>query len=191
MSTKKLVSKPRRPSAKKSYAKVVEENKDLKRNLDESLERETATSEILRMIASSPTDLQPVLDAIAERAANLCDAEDAAIFRVDGNFLRLAAHFGPIPMADAVGESRVIDRDTPAGRAIVDRQTIHVPDLQTAEAEFPGAKTRGIAMGVRTVLSTPLLREGIAIGAIHIRRREVRPFRISKSLFSKPLPTRP
>ena len=49
-------------------------------------------------------------------------------------------------------------------------------DLQTAEAEFPGAKTRGIAMGVRTVLATPLLREGIAIGAIHIRRREVRPF---------------
>ena len=75
------------------------------------------------MIASSPTDLQPVLDAIAERAANLCDAEDAAIFRVDGNFFRLAAHFGPIPMADAVGESRVIDRDTPAERAIVDRQT--------------------------------------------------------------------
>ena len=77
---------------------------------------------------------------------------------------------------ESVGESRVIDRDTPAERAIVDRQTIHVPDLQTAEAEFPGAKTRGIAMGVRTVLSTPLLREGIAIGAIHIRRREVRPF---------------
>ena len=128
------------------------------------------------MIARSPTDLQPVLDAIAERAANLCDAEDAAIFRVDGNFLRLAAHLGPIPMADAVGESRVMDRDTPAGRAIADRQTIHVPDLQTAEAEFPGAKTRGIAMGVRTVLSTPLLREGIAIGAIHIRRREMRPF---------------
>ena len=69
-----------------------------------------------------------------------------------------------------------MDRDTPAGRAIADRQTIHVPDLQTAEAEFPGAKIRGIAMGVRTVLSTPLLREGIGIGAIHIRRREVRPF---------------
>src|SRR5207344_1162955 len=67
-------------------------------------------------------------------------------------------------------------RDTPPGRAIADRQTIHVPDLQTAEAEFPGAKTRGIAMGLRTVLSTPLLREGIAIGAIHIRRRELRPF---------------
>ena len=59
---------------------------------------------------------------------------------------------------------------------MADRQTIHVHDLRAAEAEFPGAKTRGIAMGVRTVLSTPLLREGIAIGAIHIRRREVCPF---------------
>ena len=79
-------------------------------------------------------------------------------------------------MATALGDDRVIDRDTPPGRAIADRQTIHVPDLQAAEAEFPAAKTRGIAMGLRTVLSTPLLREGDAIGAIHIRRREVRPF---------------
>ena len=64
----------------------------------------------------------------------------------------------------------------PPGRAIVDRQTIHVHDLRVAEAEFPGAKTSGIAVGLRTVLDTPLLREGVAIGAIHIRRREVRPF---------------
>ena len=75
---------------------------------------------------------------IAERAAKLCDAEDAAIFRVDGNFLRLAAHFGPIPMAGAVGVGRrVLDRGTPAGRAVIDRQTIHVHDLRAADAEFP------------------------------------------------------
>ena len=176
MSTKKSPSKPRRPSPKKADAKLVRENKELKIERDESLEREAATSDILRMIAHSPTDLQTVLDAIAERAARLCDAEDAAIFRVDGNFLRLAAHFGPIPMADNVGGGRVFDRSTPAGRAIIDRQTIYVHDLRAAEAEFPGVKTRGIAMGLRTVLDTPLLREGIAIGAIHIRRREVRPF---------------
>src|SRR5262245_40610394 len=176
MSTKKSLSKPRRPSPKKADAKLVRENKELKIERDGLLEREAATSDILRMIARSPTDLQSVLDGIAERAARLCDAEDAAIFRLDGNFLHLVAHFGPIPMADAVGESRVIDRDTPASRAIADRQTIHVHDLRAAETEFPGTKTRGIAMGVRTVLSTPLLREGVAIGAIHIRRREVRPF---------------
>ena len=171
--TKKSQSKTRRPSLKE--AKLVRE-KELIRALDESLAREAATSDILRMIASSPAELQCVLDAISERAAKLCDAEDAAIFRVDGNLFRLAAHFGPIPMVTALGGGRVIDRGTTPGRAIVDRQTIHVHDLPAAEAEFPGAKATGIAMGVRTVLDTPLLREGIAIGAIHIRRREVRPF---------------
>ena len=177
MSTKKSPSKPRRPSSKKTDAKLVRENKELKFERDGLLEREAATSDILRMIARSPTDLQSVLDGIAERAARLCDAEDAAIFRLDGNFLRLVAHFGPIPIAGNVGESgRVLDRGTPAGRAIIDRQTIHIHDLRAADAEFPEAKARGIAMGLRTVLDTPLLRENIAIGAIHIRRREVRPF---------------
>ena len=172
--TKKSQAKPPRPSVKE--AKLSRENKDLRRERDELLEREAATRDILWMIASSPTELQPVLDAIAERAAKLCEAEDAAVFRVDSNSYRRAAHFGPVSMATVLGEGRVIDRDTPPGRAIADRQTIHVHDLQAAGAEFPGAKTRGIAMGLRTVLSTPLLREGIAIGAIHIRRRELRPF---------------
>ena len=172
--TKKSKAKPQRPSVKE--AKLVRENKELRRERDESLEREAATSDILRMIASSPMDLQSVLDGIAERAAKLCEAEDAAVFRVDGNSYRRAAHFGPVTIATALGEGRVIERDTPPGRAIADRETIHVHDLQAAGAEFPGAKTRGIAMGLRTVLSAPLLREGIAIGAIHIRRREIRPF---------------
>ena len=176
MSTKKSQPKPRRASPKKADTKLLRENKELRQERDESLEREAATGDILRMIARSPAELQPVLDEIAERAARLCDAQDAAIFRVDGNILRVAAHFGPIPMADPVGEGRVLDRSTPAGRAVIDRQTIHVHDLRAADAEFPGAKTRGIAMGIRTVLDTPLLREGIAIGAIYIRRREVRPF---------------
>jgi GAF domain-containing protein len=149
---------------------------DHDQQLAQALEQQTATSEILRVIARSPTELQPALDGIAERAAKLCDAQDAAIFRVDGNFLRLAAHFGPIPIAGAVGAGRVLDRGTPAGRAIIDRQTIHIRDLRAADAEFPEARARGIAMGLRTVLDTPLLREGIAIGAIHVRRREVRPF---------------
>jgi hypothetical protein len=144
-STKKPQSKRRRTSIKE--AKLVRENKDLKRERDESLERETATSEILRMIAKAPGDLHTVLNAIAERPAQLCDAADAAIYRVNGDYYRFAAHFGPIPMSHTA-EDRVIGRDTVLGRTIADRQTIHVPDLQTAEAEFPGAKTRGIAMGL-------------------------------------------
>jgi len=96
MSTKKSPSKPRRPSPKKADAKLVRENKELKIERDGLLEREAATSDILRMIARSPTDLQSVLDGIAERAARLCDAEDAAIFRLMVTFcvlLRTSAPF--------------------------------------------------------------------------------------------------
>jgi GAF domain-containing protein len=174
--SRKTKAKPRRPVVKKPQPKQAETLQSLRRERDELLEREAATSDILRMIASSPADLQTVLDAIAESAAKLCDAADAAVYRVDGIFYRVAAHFGSIPLSRAADEARVIDRGVTAGRAIVDRQTIHVHDLRAAEAEFPGAKSRGIAMGVRTVLDTPLLREGVAIGSIHIRRREVRPF---------------
>jgi GAF domain-containing protein len=168
--TKKSQSKTRRPSLKE--AKLVRENKELRRERDESREEQSATSDILRMIARSPTELQPVLDAIAERAARLCDAENAAVFRVDGSFYRVAAHFGPIPTATAL--AAIPDRGGVIGRTIIDCQTIHVHDLRAAEAEFPRA--RGIALGLRTVLATPLLHGGVAIGAIQIRRREVRPF---------------
>ena len=72
--------------------------------------------------------------------------------------------------------SNTISRGSPAGRAILNRETIHVHDLPASESDFPDAQTRSVAMGVRTALSTPLLREGVSIGAIHIRRKEVRPF---------------
>ena len=150
--SRKTKAKPRGAVAKKSQPKQAQNIQALQRALDESLAREAAASEILGMIASSPADLQSVLDGIAERAARLCDAEDAAIFRLDGNFLRLVAHFGPIPTAGTVGVGRVLDRGTPAGRAIIDGQTIHVHDLRAADTEFPEAKARGIAMGLRTVL---------------------------------------
>jgi GAF domain-containing protein len=167
---------PRRPSLKESNADLSQENKELRRVRDDSLEREKATSDILRMIARSPDDLQSVLDAIAESAAKLCDADDVLVRRVDGEVLRRASHFGTIPIADGQVKWRDIDRDSVPGRAILDRKTIHVHDLRAAEAEFPTSKTRGIAMGVRTALATPLLRDGVAIGSIHIRRTKVRPF---------------
>ena len=173
---KKSKAKPRRPVVKKSQPRQAQPQniESLQRALEESLAREAATSDILRMIARSPTDLQPVLDTIAERAARLCDATDAVVWRVDGEVRLRVAHFGPILMSFAQDEGPVINRGTPPGRAIVDRQTIHVHDLQAAGADFPLA--RGILEGTRTVLVTPLLRDGIAIGAVHIRRREVRPF---------------
>jgi len=144
--------------------------------LHEALEQQTATSEILGVIASSPTEVQPVLDAIAQTAARLCEATDAIIDRVDGDVLRRVAIYGSIPSTRRLGEPRPISRLSILGRAIIDRETIHIHDVSTPEvqAEFPEA--RGRIVGIRTNLTTPLLREGVPIGVIHIRRTEVRPF---------------
>src|SRR5688572_7181788 len=114
--SKKTKAKPRGPGVKKSQPKQAQNVQSLRRERDESLERETATGDILRMIAKAPGDLQTVLDAIAERAARLCDAGDAGVWRVQGDVRRRVAHFGAIPTADAPGTGPIIDRDMPSGR---------------------------------------------------------------------------
>ena len=87
-------------------------------------------------------------------------------------------------------ETRPIDRGSVIGRSIVDRQTIHIHDVQTVQDDFWRVKTNAVQQGLRTMLATPLLREGVVIGAIGIRRTEVRPFTDSRSLFSRPSLTR-
>jgi len=146
------------------------------RDLTESLEQQTATSEILRVISSSPTDLQPVLDAVAERAAKLCAALDAQVMLVDGATLRRVAGYGEMPIVAPI-EPLPIIRGIVAGRAVVDRQSIHLPDvLAAADDGFAEAKPYALRFGYRTILATPLMREGAAIGVIVIRRVEVNPF---------------
>ena len=140
----------------------------------EALEQQTATAEILRVISSSPTDVQPVFAAVLRSAARLCDAFDAVIFQVEGDGLRLVAREGPIP-SSPVGAFPLI-RGTAAGRAVLDRRTIHVPDLQAEADEFPESSAIARSYGYRTTLTVPLLRGAEAIGAIGIRRTEVRPF---------------
>src|SRR5262245_28652067 len=172
--TKKPPSGPQRLSLKELNAKLSQEVKELKRERDESLAREAATSDILGVIASSPTDIQPVLNVVAENAARLCESVDARVFRVDGNLLRVVASYGPF---DAVAVP--VDRGSVTGRAVVDRQTIHIHDIDAeSEAEFPESKNLRSRGGstTRTRLAVPLLREGISIGAIVVLRMEVRPF---------------
>ncbi|MCH7916263.1 MAG: GAF domain-containing protein, partial [Deltaproteobacteria bacterium] len=153
-------------------AVIAIENVRLFNEIKESLEQQTATSEILGVIASSPTDIQPVLDAVAENAARLCGAVDSVILRSEGDVLRAVAKYGSVP----VPEFLPLSRGSPGGRAVLDRRTIHVHDLLAEIETYPASKARQQLTGARTILVTPLLREGGAIGAIVNRRTEVRPF---------------
>jgi signal transduction histidine kinase len=144
----------------------------------ETLEQQTATAEILRVISSSPTHLQPMLDAVGENAARLCDASNALILRVDGDVLRLVAQYGALagPPPEEMATGQPINRDWVTGRCVVERRTIHVHDLAAEGDEYPYGRVHQQRIGHRTTLATPLLREGVALGAILIRRMEVRPF---------------
>src|SRR5262245_7205114 len=145
------------------------------RDLTGSLDRQTATSEVLRVISSSPTDIQPVFDSIAQSAARLCDALDASIFRVDGDRLAFVAHHGPI--AQRHGDFWLpLVRGTVGGRSVLESRTIQVADLQNEGGEFPDAVDNAQRFGFHTILSVPLLREGVAIGGIQLRRAEVQLF---------------
>ena len=150
----------------------------LEHRLNEALEQQSATSEVLRVIASSPTEIQPVLDAIVTTAARLLDVADAYIMRVEGQLLRAVARHGSSPQFAiwGIGATRPINRDWVTGRAVVDRKTVHVRDLQAAKREFPEGAAYAKQYGHRTTLATPLLREGNPIGAFLIRRNHVEPF---------------
>src|SRR5262249_43569116 len=155
-------------------AVIAIENVRLFQELKESLEQQTATSEVLGVIASSPTNIQPVLDVVAENAARLCNSVDAQIFRVEDDLLRVVASYGPFPAVPLP-----VDRGSVTGRAVVDRQAIHIHNINAeSESEFPQSKKAPGRGGsyTRTRLAVPLLREGIAIGAILVRRMEGRAF---------------
>jgi len=138
------------------------------------MKQKTATSEVMRIISSSP--IQTVLDAVAENAARLCEANNAEIFRLENNLLHLVASYGEIPVNIQAREGLPANRERVIGRAACDRRTIQVRNLATEENEFPAGSSDAKREGHRTTLATPLLREGAPIGAILMRRWEIRPF---------------
>jgi len=156
-------------------AVIAIENTRLFNETREALERQTALGDVLRTMASSPADRQPVLDAIARNAARFCAAEDCgvALVRADG-LLEQVAHYGP--MSGALPPWPV-DRGSVRGRAIVERRMVHVEDmLGETEEEYPTGVRRAREVGQRTVLAAPMFREGVALGAIALRRTTVKPF---------------
>ena len=144
------------------------------RELSEAFQQKTAISEILRAISSSPTNVQSILDTVAENAARLCEVTNAEILQVEGDELRLVAKHGQHQIWP-MGFKVPISRNWVVGRAVADRTPVHVHDLQAAETDFPHGAAYAKQYGHKTTFATPLLREGVAIGAILIRRLEVRP----------------
>jgi GAF domain-containing protein len=152
-------------------ATIAMENVRLFNETKESLERQTALAEILRVIAASPTDQQPVVEAVARNTTRYCGAEDAAVLLVDGDSLLRVAHHGPRPYL--AGPRMPLDRHAVSARAVLERRTIHVADVAGPEGEeFPETRARAAAAGQRGVLAAPMLREGAPIGVILLRKRE-------------------
>ena len=143
------------------------------RQLTEALEQQTATSEILRVISSSPTDVQPVFDTIVRSAVRLCGADKGFIYRVDGDSGYWAVSYNATPELLAFLARIPVrpGRESTTGRVLGERRTIHIHDVR-ADPEYRFVEK----MGVRTTLGVPMLREALLLGIIIIYREEVRPF---------------
>ncbi len=144
------------------------------RDLTVALDQQTATSEILRVISGTQRDVQPVFDTIVRSAVRLCNAATAAVFRVDDGVVYEPANYGSSPEGRAATRARYprqLGMDTTPGVAILTGSVFHVPDTDDPST-IEHVRQTGRLLGVRSVVSVPMLREGEAIGAIVVTRRD-------------------
>ena len=165
-----------------AQAVIAIENARLLSELRESLQEQTATSEVLQVISSSPGDLQPVFATMLENAVRICDANFGNIYRWDGEVLHLlASHNTPPALADARKHSPLRPyAETPVGRMVVHKAAFHLADMTVMpgyiDRSDPGAVAAVELGGVRTILAIPMLKENEMIGSFSVYRQEVRPF---------------
>jgi GAF domain-containing protein len=157
-------------------AVIAIENVRLFNETQEALQQQTATADVLKAISRSAFDLKTVLDALIEAAARLCEADQGTIARErDSVYQRVATYGYPNDFKEYVRTLPVIpERGTAVGRALLEGKVVHIPDV-LADSEYTFAEGQKLG-GFRTVLSVPMLREGIPIGVLSLTRPEVRPF---------------
>ena len=165
-----------------AQAVIAIENTRLLNELRESLQQQTATADVLKVVSSSPGDLQPVFQAMLENAVGICNAKFGNIYRWDGEALHLAATHNTSPAyAEARRRSPLRPGpNQPIGRMVATKSVVHVADLAAEpgyiERRFPATVDAVELGGVRTVLAVPMLKENELIGAFTLSRQEVRPF---------------
>ena len=147
------------------------------RDLSEALSYQTATSRVLRLIASSPTDLKPVFDTIARSAKDLCNGEFSGVFQFDGELIHLVGHHGLD--SEAIGEYKKLlprppDRELAIGRAILESKIVHIQDVQV-DREY-GLHLLARISNMRSIVAVPMLREGRPVGGIVVWRSLAEPF---------------
>ena len=182
-------ARPRKPTKAElaaENARLFTELQAKDRELTTALDQQTATSEILRVISSSPTDLEPVARAIADSAGRLCECTYSAVFRFDGELIHWVAARGTSGGQEEALRGvwpRPPGRDTLVGRTILARETLPIHDVASDPSytvrpagEPAHADTARAALAIRSVLNVPMLRAGQPIGVIGLIRSEVRPF---------------
>jgi signal transduction histidine kinase len=164
---------------KESYAGLERKVEARTRELTETLEQQTATSEILRVISSSPTNVQPVFDAVVRNAVKLCDGRYGGVFRFDGELIHFVAQYNLSPEAAALHAAAFParpDRAGLVGRAIRQRTILQVPDVESDPQINETTRKIARAIGYRSAVSVPMLKEGQCIGTINVARAEAGAF---------------
>ena len=155
-----------------SYASLEQKVEDRTAELRETLEQQTATSEILQVISSSPTDVAPVMAAVARAAVRFCGAEDAHVFLRDGDEIVSSAHEGPLS-AHPLGHRDPLDNRLVRAQSIIEARVTHIVDTEELDPqEYALTKAYAVQHGFRAQLNAPMLQEGRAIGCICLRRRD-------------------